>query len=132
LEELGSEVGSHTSTMKKGRGEKMGFVYLQTWVISKGKTKEHEDNMKKSIQLWKDKWTVHGAKGKPRYFELTYGPGLYSRVFMLEFDTLADSEKFFKALKQDEEAKRLNDEWADNYVEPATWKGVFWEELKLE
>jgi hypothetical protein len=109
----------------------MGFVYLQTWVISKGKTREHEDNMKKTIQLWKDKWTVHGAKGNPRYFELTYGPGLYARVFMLEFDTLADSEKFFKAVQQDEEAKKLVDEWADNYVEPATWNGVFWEELNL-
>ena len=105
----------------------MGFLYVQTYVVSKGKAKEHDDCIKKMYEMWKDKWKVHGARKEPKLLSQRWGP-MGARVFILEFDNYTDYQRFFNAISEDEEASAIREEWL-TYIEPITWKAVFWNEL---
>jgi len=72
----------------------MGLLYVQTWVISKGKTREHEEAAMKILPK--------ARKLAPcRYFSQRHGP-MGARVWILEFDTDADYQKYFDTSGKDE------------------------------
>lgn len=108
----------------------MGFLYVQTWVISKGKTKEHDECMKKILQNAREKYEVLGFKTMPRAFSQRYGP-MGARVFILEFDSDDDFRSFWEKHERDKETIKLRDEWR-TYIDPSSWRAVFWNEITAE
>ena len=88
----------------------MSFLYVQTWVISKGKTEEHDDCAKRILKNYEDKWKTFGLKSMPRYFGQRYGP-MGARVFILEFESNDDFHNFWEKHGSDEKTVNLRDEW---------------------
>ena len=100
----------------------MGMWYVQTWMVLPGKGEEHEELM--------ERWKLRKLGKTVRYFDKWFGP-IGGRVFILEFDSLADLEQFFETLYKDEENIKLREEWL-TYIDPSSWQGIVWEERKVE
>ena len=103
----------------------MGIWYIQTWMVSKGKIKEHDEVQKK----WYS-YAITKIKKQPRSFNKLFGP-VGGRVFIMEFDSFADYENFFETMFKDEENVKFQTEWL-SYIDPGSWKGFFWRERALE
>lgn len=102
----------------------MGMWYVQTWMVLPGKYKEHEELLERLRSPLR-------KRGKTfRYFDKWFGP-LGVRVFILEFDSLADLEQFFDTFYKDEENMKLQEEWL-TYIDPSSWQGAVWGERKVE
>ena len=102
----------------------MGLWYVESWVVSSGKGKEHEKRFKK--------WAKHQATlldNEMKYFRKRFGPGS-TRVVMTRFDNFSDFEEAFQLLNKDETNIKLRDEWS-LMVSEGTWKGEFWLDLEL-
>lgn len=105
----------------------MGMWFVQTWMVLPGKYKEHDELQKR--------WNAYVAPkyGKTktfRYFAKWFGP-IGGRVFIIEFDSLADYEQWFETFYKDEKNVKFQEEWL-TYIDPSSWQGVIWEEREVE
>ena len=108
----------------------MGVFYVQTWMVSKGKIEEHEKLMVKRLRYVIPKYLKGRERPVAMYFAQRHGP-IGGRILILNFDTVADHQKFVDTMSNDGEFNKLVDEWLA-YVDPDTWRGTYWDELMRE
>jgi len=109
---------------RDARGKTMTLWFVQTWMVPRGKVKEHEELMKRWGSYARPQDKQHWYLSKP------VGP-LGSRIFILRFDSFADMEDFFVKMDEDEENVKLRDKWV-SCIDPSSYEGSFWNERALE
>jgi len=103
----------------------MGFLYVQTWTVSKGKFEEHDELVKK---MRRDLPSVFGMRG--RVFLQRYGP-LGARVLIMEYKDDDEFRSFFDKFNKNEKAVKLRSKWRE-LIDTASWRAVFWNEIARE
>ena len=103
----------------------MGFFYVQTWTVSKGKFEEHDEHIKKMMQYVP---SVTGMKG--RHFLQRYGP-IGARVLIIEFKDNDEFRSFWDKFDNDEKAVKGRSKWQE-LIDTASWRAVFWNEIATE
>ena len=103
----------------------MGFFYVQTWTVSKGKYEEHEELAKKLMQYVGSKFGK-----KSRYFHQRYGP-IGARVHIFEFKDDDEFHSFWDKFDNDEKAVNFRRKWYE-LIDTASWRAVFWNEITME
>ena len=112
----------------------MVFLYVQTWVIASGKTREHEDIWVKLSQymeaMTKPGKAPKDARVKWEYCSQRYGP-MGARVLIMELEDQTHYQKFWEFLNNDKGFIEIRDKWRE-LIDPNTWKAVFWDKIMPE
>ena len=103
----------------------MGFFYVQTWTVSKGKYDEHDEHIKKMMQYVP---SLTGMKG--RLFQQRYGP-MGARVLIIEFKDDDEFRSFWDKFNNDEKALNFRSKWHE-LIDTASWRALFWDETAQE
>ena len=103
----------------------MGFLFVQTWTVSKGKFEEHDEHVKK---MMRDVLSVFGMKG--RVFQQRYG-AIGARVSITEFKDDAEFRSFFDKFNNNEKAVKDRSKWIE-LIDAASFRAVFWNEIAIE
>ena len=112
----------------------MVFLYVQTWVIARVKTREHEDLWIKLSQymeaVMKEGRAPKHATAKWEYCSQRYGP-MGARVLIIELEDQTHYQKFWEFWNNDKGFNEIRDKWRE-LIDPNTWKAVFWDKIKPE
>lgn len=97
----------------------MKSYFIMTWIASKERIEEHDRLFKRWVRYMEDE---KGLKAK--YFRQPQGPE-GSRGLIIEFEEFKDYKDYLEKFYQDEENRKLRDEWLE-HIELHTCRTTFW------